>query len=194
MAKKAKKQMKKAVKAAPTKSAKTTARKKAVTKAAPKKATARKAPARSASAKSTPAKRAAVKATQKPDGSALVSVSVGLTANDAEASIKWYCDVLGFTVIERWEHEGRFLGAQVRSGNVVFNISQDDWKQGRDRAKGLGTRFFVSMGPDVDGYANAIKARGGALAHEPTDEWGMRAFAINDPDGFKLTFMTELAS
>jgi catechol 2,3-dioxygenase-like lactoylglutathione lyase family enzyme len=118
---------------------------------------------------------------------------VGITANDAEASIKWYCDVLGFRVIERWEHEGRFLGAQIESGGVVFNISQDDWKQGRERAKGLGTRVFVSMGPDVDGYANAIKARGGSLVHEPKDEWGMRAFAINDPDGFKLAFMTELA-
>jgi hypothetical protein len=78
-------------------------------------------------------------------------------------------------------------------GNVVFNIGQDDWKLGRDRAKGLGTRFYVSMGPDVNGYANAIKARGGVLAHEPKDDWGMRAFSINDPDGFKLTFMTELA-
>ena len=33
------------------------------------------------------------------------------------------------------------------------------------------------MGPDVDGYANAIKARGGTLAHEPKTDWGMRAFS-----------------
>ena len=48
------------------------------------------------------------------------------------------------------------------------------------------------MGPDVDAYASAIKARGGTLADEPKSDWGMRAFSINDPDGFKLTFMTEL--
>ena len=134
-----------------------------------------------------------LKAAPKPRSSALASIVAGFTANDAAASIKWYCDVLGFKVIERWEHEGRFLGAQIGSGGVVINLGQDDWKQGRDRVKGQGTRLYIMMGPDVDGYAKAIKARGGTLAEEPRTDWGMRAFSINDPDGFKLSFMTEVA-
>jgi catechol 2,3-dioxygenase-like lactoylglutathione lyase family enzyme len=173
MATKAKKSTKKAARSA----AKTSA-KKSVKKSAPKKAAARKP---------------AAKAAPKPSGSALVGAAPGFTANDAAATIKWYCDVLGFKVIERWEHEGQFLGAQIGSGNVVINIGQDDWKLGRDRVKGQGTRTYILMGPDVDSYASAIKARGGVLAHEPRDDWGMRAFSINDPDGYKLTFMTTLA-
>ena len=31
----------------------------------------------------------------------------GFTANTAAASIKWYCDGLGFAVKERWEHDGQ---------------------------------------------------------------------------------------
>jgi catechol 2,3-dioxygenase-like lactoylglutathione lyase family enzyme len=117
-------------------------------------------------------------------------VAPGFTANDAAASIKWYCDVLGFTVRERWEHEGQFRGAQIASGAVTINIGQDDWKLGRDRVKGQGTRIYIMMGPGIDEYAEAIKAHGGRLDHEPQDGWGMRAFSITDPDGFKLTFMT----
>ena len=123
-------------------------------------------------------------------GPGLLSVAPGFTANDAAASIKWYCDVLGFTVKERWEHEGEFRGAQITSGAVTINIGQDDWKLGRDRVKGQGTRIYIMMGPGIDEYAAAIKARGGRLDHEPQDGWGMRAFSITDPDGFKLTFVT----
>ena len=120
----------------------------------------------------------------------LLSVAPGFTANDAAASIKWYCDVLGFTVKERWEHDGEFRGAQIASGAVTINVGQDDWKLGRDRVKGQGTRIYILTGPGIDQYAEAIKARGGRLDHEPQDGWGMRAFSISDPDGFKLTFMT----
>ena len=153
---------------------------KAATKSA-KKST--KKPVKTA-AKASSATRAASR------GPGLLSVAPGFTANDAAASIKWYCDVLGFTVKERWEHEGEFRGAQIASGAVTINIGQDDWKLGRDRVKGQGTRIYIMMGPGIDEYAAAIKARGGRLDHEPQDGWGMRAFSISDPDGFKLTFMT----
>lgn len=172
MAKKAKKATKKTAKNVTKKTTKTATKKSASAKVA--------------------SKRVAVKAAPKPRGSALVSIAAGFTANDAVATIKWYCDVLGFKVLERWEHEGRFLGAQIGSGGVIINVGQDDWEQGRDRAKGQGTRLYILMGPDVDGFAAAIKARGGTLADEPRTDWGMRAFSINDPDGFKLTFMHEL--
>lgn len=122
-------------------------------------------------------------------GFGLMSVAPGFTANDAAASIKWYCDVLGFAVKERWEHDGQFRGAQIVSGNVTINIGQDDWKLGRDRQKGQGTRQYIMTASDIDQYASAIKARGGRLDQEPQDGWGTRSFSITDPDGFKLTFM-----
>ena len=151
-----------------------------------------KRPMKKTAAKQVPAKRKVAKASSKPSGSALISISPGFTANDAAATIKWYCDVLGFNVIERWEHEGQFLGAQIGSGAVSINIGQDDWKMGRDRIKGQGTRIYITTGPDIDAYAAAVKARGGTLAEDLTDGWGMRAFSINDPDGFKITFYTML--
>jgi catechol 2,3-dioxygenase-like lactoylglutathione lyase family enzyme len=39
----------------------------------------------------------------------------------------------------------------------------------------------------VDRLAARIKAQGGTLSQEPRDEWGTRALAVEDPDGFKIT-------
>ena len=166
-AKAPKRSMKKAVKKAVKKSVKKVVRKVAA-KTAPKKAV-----------KKAPAAR----------GFALQSAAPGFTVNDAAVSIAWYQNVLGFAVAERWEHEGTLHGASMRSGNVTVNLGQDDWKLGRDRIKGAGMRMYITTGPEIDKLADQIKARGGTLAQEPADEWGMRTFSINDPDGFKLTFM-----
>ena len=175
-----------------TKAVKKPVKKAAARKAVAKKPAARKAVAKKAAAKQVAAKRKTAKVAPKAGGHALMSISPGFTANDAAATIKWYCDVLGFTVIERWEHEGQFLGAQIGSGAVSINVGQDDWKMGRDRIKGQGTRIYITTGPDIDAYAAAVKARGGTLAEDLQDGWGMRAFSINDPDGFKITFYTML--
>ena len=131
----------------------------------------------------TPAKSAPVK------GHALLSIAPGFTANDAAVTVKWYCDVLGFTIKERWEHDGVFHGGQLVSGGVTVNIGQDDWKKGRDRIKGQATRMYIMMGPDIDAYATGIKARGGILDKEPADGYGGRFFEISDPNGFQITFI-----
>ncbi|HXT70080.1 MAG TPA: VOC family protein [Vicinamibacterales bacterium] len=141
-----------------------------------------------AARKSAPVRRPA-----RASGHSPLSVTPGFTANDAAATIKWYCDVLGFGRKDHWEIEGVYRGGSVTLGDVTINIGQDDWKLGRDRVKGQGVRMYITTGPDIDGYAAAIKARGGTLDQEPQDEWGMRAFSISDPDGYKLTFMRSLA-
>ena len=159
------------------------------------KKTKRQSKARSKS--STRAKATNANAKKAPKAKAaratgLEHMAVGLTADDAAASIKWYCDVLGFSVAQRWEKDGVFLGGSVVNGKVAVNIGQDDWKLGRDRKKGQGVRIYITSADDIDTYAKAIASRGGTLEHEPKDDWGFRVFAINDPDGYKITIMRPL--
>ena len=41
---------------------------------------------------------------------------------------------------------------------------------------------------DIDELAEAIKARGGTIEQEPTDQpWGARDFTVKDPDGFAIS-------
>jgi len=141
------------------------------------------------------AARSRARAGRKPAAArakGLQNVTPGFTVNDATASIRWYCDVLGFSIKERWEQEGTFLGGSVVQGGVTINIGQDDWKLGRDRKKGQGVRVYITTADDIDTYARAITSRGGTLEREPRDEWGFRAFSITDPDGYKITFLRPL--
>jgi uncharacterized glyoxalase superfamily protein PhnB len=145
------------------------------------------APKRSTGSKTAP------RARTKPSGMALGSASPSFTVNDLDKSLAWYRDVLGFAVKDRWEHEGKLMGVEIGAGGVTFMLAQDDWKKGRDRVKGEGFRLYCETSQDVDRLAEQIKARGGTLAQEPRDEsWGARAFALEDPDGFKITISKEL--
>ena len=156
---------------------------------------AKKRPVRKA-AKSTAARRGSARPARpkrrRPESLRLRSAVPGFTVNDIEKSLAWYRDVMGFTVGEGWEHEGRLAGVELVGGSVRFMLSQDDWKKGRDRVKGEGFRIYCATVQDVDRLAGQIRARGGTLLQEPRDEpWGTRDFAVADPDGFKITIANE---
>ena len=123
-----------------------------------------------------------------PESLRLRSLSAALTASDLQKSLAWYRDVVGFTIEQTWEQDGRIVGAMLVAGDVEINLSQDDGQRGTDRVKGQGIRLYMSTVQSVDQIAARIKARGGTLASEPADmPWGTRAFSLVDPDGFKLT-------
>jgi uncharacterized glyoxalase superfamily protein PhnB len=129
--------------------------------------------------------------TRKAEKSALKlsSITPSYTVNDLEKSIRWYRDGLGFTVSDRWEDGGKLVGVMMKAGNVTFALSQDDFSQGRDRVKGVGLRIHADTTQDVDELAKRIRAYGGKVFQEPADmEWGARSFAVEDPDGFRISF------
>ncbi len=129
----------------------------------------------------------------KPETLRLSSALPGLTVNDLEKSIAWYRDVMGFVVKEEFRQDGRIVGASVRAGAIDFMLGQDDFAKGRDRDKGVGFRMYCETRQDVDELAADIKARGGTLLSEPTDQpWGYRDFAIEDPDGYKISIAKQL--
>ena len=119
------------------------------------------------------------------------TISPSLTVNDLQKSIAFF-EGLGFGVEERWEEQGTLRGVTMLAGDARINISQDDWKKGRDRQKGLGMRIFVSTTQDIDQLAADAKKAGIALDSEPHDTpWGSRAFEATEPSGFRLTISTE---
>jgi predicted lactoylglutathione lyase len=119
------------------------------------------------------------------------TLSTSLTVNDLQQSISFF-EGLGFAVDERWEDNGIPLGVMLRAGEVRIGLSQDDWKKGRDRMKGVGMRLFISTTQDIDQLAARAKEAGITLDSEPHDtEWG-RAFEVTEPSGFKLTIMPHM--
>src|SRR6476646_1039762 len=60
-----------------------------------------------------------------------------LTVDNLQRSVAFF-EGLGFGIEERWEEKGVLLGVMLRAGEARVNLSQDDWKKGRDRQKGIG--------------------------------------------------------
>ncbi len=119
------------------------------------------------------------------------SVVPNFTVDDINKSIAFY-EGLGFAVDERWEENGKLLGVMLRAGKNQIGLSQDDWKKGRDRKKGVGMRIFIGTSQNVDEIAARAKSTGIKLDSEPHDtEWKTRAFEVTDPSGFLLTISTE---
>ena len=113
------------------------------------------------------------------------------TVDDLQKSIAFY-EALGFTIDERWEENGTLLGVMLRAGKSQIGLSQDDWKKGRDRKKGIGMRLSFSTAQNVDEIAVRAKGAGIKLKSEPHDtEWKSRAFEVTDPSGFLLTIYSE---
>jgi len=145
--------------------------------------------ARPAKRKAAKAARRAIKARRKPESLRLRTAGASFTVDDIGRSLGFYRDVLGFTVKDRWEQEGKLHGVELVAGKITFWLGQDDWKKGRDRVKGQGFRIYCGTSQSIDALARQIKDRGGRLAEEPKDQaWGGRDFAVVDPDGFKITF------
>ena len=120
------------------------------------------------------------------------NLSASLTVKDLHRSLDWYRNVLGFTVDQKHEREGRLVAVSLKAGAVRILLGQDDGAKGLDRAKGEGFSLMITTAQDVNEIAAGIKARGGALDSEPADApWGARFFRLRDPDGFKLTISTE---
>lgn len=125
---------------------------------------------------------------QRPETLRLKAIAPSLTVDDVAASLAFYRDVVGLHEKETWEEDGRLVGAELVAGSQTLMLAQDDWKKGRDRVKGQGMRFYFLTTQNVDDLADAIRARGGALASEPADQpWGARSFDLEDPDGFRIT-------
>ena len=124
----------------------------------------------------------------QPESLRLQLITPSITVDDLQASIAFYCDVLGFTIKQEWEHEGELRGVALVAGTAHLMLGQDDWAKGKDRAKGEALRFWFTASRSADEVAAEIKARGGQLESEPDDlPWGGRAFTIVDPDGFNIT-------
>jgi uncharacterized glyoxalase superfamily protein PhnB len=120
------------------------------------------------------------------------TLAPNFTVNDLQKSISFF-EGLGFAIDERWENEGILLGVMLRAGEARIGLSQDDWKKGRDRQKGVGARLFISTTQDIDQLAARAKDAGISLDSEAHDtEWGSRAFDVTEPSGFKLTISSHV--
>ena len=123
----------------------------------------------------------------EPESFRARTLTASLTVKDIHKSLTWYCERIGFFVDKKVERGGKLTSVLLKAGDVRLSITQDDGGSGGwDRVKGAGFELQFTTTQDIDGIAEAIKARGGTLEAEPTDVSGVRTVRLRDPDGFRL--------
>ena len=128
----------------------------------------------------------------QPESFRAREMTASLTVKDLQKSVAWYRDLLGFTVDREIERDGKLRGVALKAGAIRILLNQDDGARGFDRVKGEGFSLQFITTQSVDDIANRIKSGGGALETEPADmPWGVRAFRVRDPDGFKFAISSE---
>jgi uncharacterized glyoxalase superfamily protein PhnB len=128
----------------------------------------------------------------QPESFRAKALSAALTVKDLQASLTWYTEVLGFTVDQKHERQGKLVGVSIKAGAVRILLNQDDGAKGLGRPKGDGFSLQLITTQSVDDIAQRIRSAGWTLSSEPADmPWGARVFRVQDPDGFRLAISTD---
>jgi len=122
-----------------------------------------------------------------------------LPVADVQRAARWFCEVLGFQL--------DFIAGEPPSYARVRHlpaVAGEGWQGARDGGVPMYIRLWqcapeamppwrgelvVHVGHDIDGLHAAYLARGVTVLEPPTSQpWGVREFAIREPDGHVLRF------
>lgn len=108
---------------------------------------------------------------------------------DMDTSLHFYCDLLGFKVVQKAERGG---WAWLRHGDaeLMLNTAYDDderpEKPDPKRVSGhQDTGLFIGC-PDVDGAYEYLRGVGIDVAKPKVAWYGMKQMYLKDPDGFGI--------
>lgn len=108
-----------------------------------------------------------------------------LEVNNLEESVHFYSDQLGFT-LDKFDLESEPPMARLRAGNFKLTLAQHLETM---LTRGRGVNVFIGV-DDVDRYHRELIARELEI-YPPADEgWGGRFITIQDPDKYRLFFVT----
>ena len=112
--------------------------------------------------------------------------------SDLQTSIDYYVEVLGFNRPELWGDPPRFAMPQLGGFTVMLN--QVDHRSPRPNGNGIWDAYFWC--DDVDSLYSTFESRRATIEHTPENRplYGMREFAIRDPDDHILVFGSDLPS
>jgi catechol 2,3-dioxygenase-like lactoylglutathione lyase family enzyme len=108
-----------------------------------------------------------------------------LEVNNLAESLQFYQDVLGFQM-ESHEADAEPPIASLKSGSLRMTLVQQIETMLK---RGRGVHFVLGVG-DLDQFYESLQAKQIQVT-EPRDEgWGGRFVSLQDPDGYRLFFVT----
>jgi catechol 2,3-dioxygenase-like lactoylglutathione lyase family enzyme len=129
---------------------------------------------------------------------AFKAVTPNLVVRDVARSTRFYCDVLGFTVKQTVPDAAPFVFVWLERGDVtVFlndpaAVAKDVPSMATPAFGGTATLFVTIDG--VDALHAQVSPQVPLAMPLTTQFYGMREFAVYDPDGHLITFAERVAA
>lgn len=119
------------------------------------------------------------------------SLTPSLAVSDMRNSIRFYTEVLGFTLEYSLPGpDGDLVHASISNGEVRLMIGPATFSGEPvtgDVGKGMALYLIVRDDEDIDALCDHAKLNGAQVLQEPRDEfWGDRIWSVADPDGYEL--------
>ena len=127
-----------------------------------------------------------------PQKLSATKLTPNLLVSNVERSLAFYEDVLGLARGTTVPEQSPFVFASVMSGPVEIFLNDrstvtKESPQMAGLAFGGGNTMFIEVN-GVDALYDQIKSRAKVIMPLVTQWYGLREFAIEDPDGYVITF------
>lgn len=118
-----------------------------------------------------------------------------LICDDVQESIKFYSEVLGFTVSDRMDTVGKSGWAALQNGALRLMLASPTYLPEAQKAEGRYPQSIYYFYPDdVEELHAKIRKKGYEVSELTARFYGMREFEMLDPSGHMLVFGQELDS
>lgn len=133
-----------------------------------------------------PRKQLAQAAVPSPTGDKLTFNHAMIYSKDLRRALPFYRDLLGFKLIDEFQHDGILLYARLRApggdGTIALHLAGPGTSIVSD-----GVRLYFEI-LDVDGFCRKLQTKGLYIPQMPRMmPWGWRHVYINDPDGHEIS-------
>jgi catechol 2,3-dioxygenase-like lactoylglutathione lyase family enzyme len=108
-----------------------------------------------------------------------------LEVNSLQDSVEFYRDTLGFE-LQTIAEEAEPPMATLRAGRLRVMLAEQLLTMAR---RGRGVHLFFGV-TDVEEYYSQLQARGLDVAAPSDEGWGGRFVTLEDPDHYRLFFVT----
>jgi uncharacterized glyoxalase superfamily protein PhnB len=113
-----------------------------------------------------------------------------LAVRNVEETIEFYKNILGFETGMVFPDENNPEYADLsKDGMVMMFLLAKNMDIGSDEKLGIGVNLYMEIDGDIDEYYAELKNKSAKIVYDINDEhFGVRDFAIEDIDGYQLTF------
>ena len=117
-----------------------------------------------------------------------------LAVRNVEETIEFYKNILGFETGMVFPDENNPEYADLsKDGMVMMFLLAKNMGIGSDEKLGIGVNLYMEIDGDIDEYYAELKKKSVKFVYDIKDEhFGIRDFAIEDIDGYQLTFNRRL--